>query len=305
MDGIFALLIIIVAGYAIALWIMVIRKHRELTLKRAARPLIEPKIEQLTREADQKQCPTCLQRDVYRAVIEDGGQGDWCPNCKKSLQKMRPAPEIKITGSEAGFKQQRKRKPVGHIENFLKSIEAYIFDHRRTILWLGIAIIILMALFPPWVLEGFRAGGASFRIPQGHSFILSPPNEGIMVHVDLSRFLMQCLPIVIIVLFFYFMVKGPLSNVEIKGNDIKSMYDDESFTDSKRKNICPGCGLIKPENAKRCECGYDLINHDINEYEANWGPRKVVKWLILGLVWLAAAGLLASLVRSCLGSLNK
>jgi hypothetical protein len=35
-----------------------------------------------------KQCVTCGNWDVYRAVIEDGGQGDWCPHCKQSLQKM-------------------------------------------------------------------------------------------------------------------------------------------------------------------------------------------------------------------------
>lgn len=35
------------------------------------------------------QCPKCRQWDVYKAYIEDGGQGDWCPNCKESLQKMR------------------------------------------------------------------------------------------------------------------------------------------------------------------------------------------------------------------------
>jgi uncharacterized protein (DUF983 family) len=35
-------------------------------------------------------CPQCGSPDVYKAYIEDGGQGDWCPNCKMSLQKMRP-----------------------------------------------------------------------------------------------------------------------------------------------------------------------------------------------------------------------
>ncbi|MGO8761386.1 MAG: zinc ribbon domain-containing protein [Desulfobaccales bacterium] len=34
------------------------------------------------------QCPRCKQWDVHRAYIEDGGQGDWCPHCKISLQKM-------------------------------------------------------------------------------------------------------------------------------------------------------------------------------------------------------------------------
>ncbi len=35
-----------------------------------------------------KQCPRCQQWDVHRAYIEDGGQGDWCPHCKISLQKL-------------------------------------------------------------------------------------------------------------------------------------------------------------------------------------------------------------------------
>jgi hypothetical protein len=35
------------------------------------------------------QCPQCGSTDIYKAYIEDGGQGDWCPNCKMSLQKMK------------------------------------------------------------------------------------------------------------------------------------------------------------------------------------------------------------------------
>jgi hypothetical protein len=41
------------------------------------------------KEAGLKQCPTCGKWDVYRAVIEDGGQGDWCPNCKKSITMVK------------------------------------------------------------------------------------------------------------------------------------------------------------------------------------------------------------------------
>ena len=40
------------------------------------------------KEAGLKQCPTCGKWDVHRAFIEDGGQGDWCPNCNQSLQQM-------------------------------------------------------------------------------------------------------------------------------------------------------------------------------------------------------------------------
>lgn len=34
------------------------------------------------------QCPRCHRWDVHRAFIENGGQGDWCPHCEMSLQKM-------------------------------------------------------------------------------------------------------------------------------------------------------------------------------------------------------------------------
>ncbi len=41
-------------------------------------------------KAGSKQCPTCGGWDVRSgATIEEGGIGDWCPHCKKSLQKMR------------------------------------------------------------------------------------------------------------------------------------------------------------------------------------------------------------------------
>lgn len=35
-----------------------------------------------------KQCPTCGGWDVRWAMIEDGGLGEWCDNCKKSLRAM-------------------------------------------------------------------------------------------------------------------------------------------------------------------------------------------------------------------------
>ena len=36
-----------------------------------------------------KPCPTCGNSNVRHAYIEDGGYGDWCPDCKMSLKKMR------------------------------------------------------------------------------------------------------------------------------------------------------------------------------------------------------------------------
>ncbi len=35
-----------------------------------------------------KECPSCGSQDIYGAYIEDGSWGDWCPHCKKSIQKM-------------------------------------------------------------------------------------------------------------------------------------------------------------------------------------------------------------------------
>jgi hypothetical protein len=36
-----------------------------------------------------QKCPSCGKGDVYRAYIEDGSMGDWCPNCKRSLQSIQ------------------------------------------------------------------------------------------------------------------------------------------------------------------------------------------------------------------------
>jgi cytochrome c-type biogenesis protein CcmH/NrfG len=52
------------------------------------RQVEERRFELLAARKGLKRCPSCGTWDVYRAFIEDGGQGDWCPNCKKSLWKM-------------------------------------------------------------------------------------------------------------------------------------------------------------------------------------------------------------------------
>ncbi len=43
------------------------------------------------KEAGLKQCPTCGNWDVHTAYIEDGGMGDWCPHCNKSIPKEVPS----------------------------------------------------------------------------------------------------------------------------------------------------------------------------------------------------------------------
>jgi len=34
---------------------------------------------------NKRQCPFCGKRVVYQAYVEDGGLGDWCPLCQKSI----------------------------------------------------------------------------------------------------------------------------------------------------------------------------------------------------------------------------
>jgi hypothetical protein len=66
---------------------------------------VQPQVKVVSPETDEeikrkqelglKQCPTCGNWDAYRAVIEDGGQGDWCPHCKKSIpQNIEPLTDI-------------------------------------------------------------------------------------------------------------------------------------------------------------------------------------------------------------------
>jgi hypothetical protein len=67
--------------------------------------VVRPQVEVFAPESDKEikrkkeagftQCPTCGNWDIYRAVIEDGGQGDWCPHCKKSITKSRSGEEPK------------------------------------------------------------------------------------------------------------------------------------------------------------------------------------------------------------------
>lgn len=47
----------------------------------------------------EKQCPTCGKWDVYKAYVEDGGFGDWCPHCNKSTEgRKKFNPLIGIAG---------------------------------------------------------------------------------------------------------------------------------------------------------------------------------------------------------------
>jgi len=66
-----------------------------------------------------------------------------------------------------------------------------------SILWLGIIVIVLMCLYPPWI-QTVRLRGSNIKgtNPQGYSFLWHPPdkqftNSGIAI--DYSRLLLQIL----------------------------------------------------------------------------------------------------------------
>jgi hypothetical protein len=66
----------------------------------AVREAIQTCTEKLQRlAAGARECIRCGSWEVYRATIEDGGQGWWCPKCKMSLKKMehifRTIPDLK------------------------------------------------------------------------------------------------------------------------------------------------------------------------------------------------------------------
>jgi len=64
----------------------------EIDPEKVGRQLFIHRTEQADATAKQKegkkQCPECKSWDVYQAMLKDGGMGDYCPNCQKSLKDM-------------------------------------------------------------------------------------------------------------------------------------------------------------------------------------------------------------------------
>jgi ribosomal protein L37AE/L43A len=42
---------------------------------------------------DKQTCPFCARTDVYRAYVDDGSMGDWCPHCQRSIPRIEK-PEV-------------------------------------------------------------------------------------------------------------------------------------------------------------------------------------------------------------------
>lgn len=48
---------------------------------------------------------------------------------------------------------------------------------------------------------------------------------------------------------------------------------------------CPRCGLINPDSAQRCDCGYDFITKKVEKpYEEQGLPKEIKTWLIIVIV---------------------
>ena len=94
---------------------------------------------------------------------------------------------------------------MNNIEVKLKNIERFALQYRRTIVWSGIAIVILMILYPPWIFEVSK-GGAVYRIDEKYGLLFSLPHIG--YHIDSVRLFLQCVPIIIIVVFTFWISKG-------------------------------------------------------------------------------------------------
>jgi hypothetical protein len=51
---------------------------------------------------------------------------------------------------------------------------------------------------------------------------------------------------------------------------------------------CPRCGLINPENAQRCDCGYDFVTHSVERpYFKQKLPTEIKGFFIFLIVWNA------------------
>lgn len=62
-------------------------------------------------------------------------------------------------------------------------------------LWVGIAIIVLMGIFPPWITKGTMSGGSVQALPK-YSFLLLPPysdnKTGLSLHqIDINKLVIQ------------------------------------------------------------------------------------------------------------------
>jgi len=65
---------------------------------------------------------------------------------------------------------------------------------------------------------------------------------------------------------------------------------------------CPRCGLINPEIAQRCDCGYDFVTHGVEKpHFKQTLPGQVKGFLILVVIWNALGVVQAIVWRNVYG----
>jgi len=79
----------------------------------------------------------------------------------------------------------------------LTTLQPALSRARKTIIVIGLAVFIIMGLFPPWC--GFVGGGGGIaKMPIGYSFIFTPPTGTTKVcEIDISRLAVQWMLVVI------------------------------------------------------------------------------------------------------------
>jgi hypothetical protein len=78
---------------------------------------------------------------------------------------------------------------------------------QKICLWVGIAVIVTMGIFPPWMITG----GSQGCLPMGYSFILNPPSPANLCRIDASRLCIQWVMVAVVTggLIFTFGDKKP------------------------------------------------------------------------------------------------
>jgi hypothetical protein len=85
---------------------------------------------------------------------------------------------------------------------------------QKTILVVGLLLLGLMCLFPPW-LETLDVRSIHTEKPLGYYFVFSPPKELVFPHsivLDMNRLVVQCVAVVALALLMLILAKHKWRN---------------------------------------------------------------------------------------------
>ena len=58
-------------------------------------------------------------------------------------------------------------------------------------MWVGIIVLVLMSIFPPWTGEVTRESGTQTHLSTIYVFIFNFPDEDSLYHIDIAKLLIQ------------------------------------------------------------------------------------------------------------------